>query len=240
MDGATTMIFHKTDDSQNPGVGDYDITKIQLELKKKSPKATIGNQPRFPKQCSINTFQANLPDQYVQHASKMNAKPVHLGTFNNEKRWDHRKVKTPGVGDYDLTGYKNWAKVSETNFVIPPKLTNIQGSGDKRNNRAKSAMHRQVGSDFNSRVSRSPTRRSGLYSNMSTRKLGGPQQPNTNFMMQATRFQRTLMFTHEGDSANLNKLGQGPAAYDTTSHDKDQIGKKFAFTIPKVSAAYYL
>jgi hypothetical protein len=54
-------------------------------------------------------------------------------------------------------------------------------------------------------------------------------------MMQATRFQRTLLFTKEGNSANLNKLGQGPAAYDTTSNDKDNIGKKFAFTIPKVS-----
>ena len=54
MDGKATMIFHNTDDSQNPGVGDYDITKIQLDLKKKSPKATIGNQPRFPKQNSLN------------------------------------------------------------------------------------------------------------------------------------------------------------------------------------------
>jgi hypothetical protein len=52
-------------------------------------------------------------------------------------------------------------------------------------------------------------------------------------MMQATRFQRTLLFTREGNSANLNKLGQGPAAYDTTSNDKDNIGKKFAFTIPR-------
>ena len=133
-----------------------------------------------------------------------------------------------------MTGYKNYAKVSETQFMIPEKLTNISGSGDKRMARAKSAMHRPTRSDLQSHKSRSPTR-GGIYENMSTRKLGGPQQQNTNYMMQATRFQRAMLFTWEGDSANLNKLGQGPAAYDTTTNDRENIGKKYAFTMPKVS-----
>jgi hypothetical protein len=34
MDGATPMIFHKTDDLQNPGVGDYDISKVALDVKR--------------------------------------------------------------------------------------------------------------------------------------------------------------------------------------------------------------
>jgi hypothetical protein len=139
------------------------------------------------------------------------------------------------VGDYDLTGYKNFAKASETNFVIPEKLTNITGSGDKRMGRAKSAMHRPTRSDLQSHKSRSPNRTGGIYENLSTKRLGGPQHPNTNYMMQASRFQRTLLFTWEGDSANLNKLGQGPAAYDTTTYDRENIGKKYAFTMPKVS-----
>lgn len=81
-----------------------------------------------------------------------------------------------------MTGYKNYAKVSETQFMIPEKLTNISGSGDKRMARAKSAMHRPTRSDLQSHKSRSPTR-GGIYENMSTRKLGGPQQQNTNYMM---------------------------------------------------------
>ena len=44
-----------------------------------------------------------------------------------------------------------------------------------------------------------------------------------------------MLFTHESDVGNKNKLGQGPAAYDTTSNDRDNIGRKFAFTIGKVS-----
>lgn len=35
-------IFHKTNDSSVPGVGDYTIGNIGIELLKKSPKATIG------------------------------------------------------------------------------------------------------------------------------------------------------------------------------------------------------
>lgn len=53
--------------------------------------------------------------------------------------------------------------------------------------------------------------------------------------MQATRFQRAMLFAHENDAANKNKIGQGPAAYDFASTDKDRIGNKFAFTIGKVS-----
>jgi len=41
-----------------------------------------------------------------------------LGTFTNEKRWNEANI-TPGVGDYDLTRFKNIAKANETNFEIP-------------------------------------------------------------------------------------------------------------------------
>ena len=44
-----------------------------------------------------------------------------MGTFGNDPRFkcgDPQK-KTPGVGDYDLTNFKNFAKVSETVFEIP-------------------------------------------------------------------------------------------------------------------------
>ena len=35
------MIFHKTNDHQNPGVGDYSISQITLDIKKQTPKSTI-------------------------------------------------------------------------------------------------------------------------------------------------------------------------------------------------------
>lgn len=41
------MIFHKTDHHIGPGVGDYSIGNCQIELRPKSPKATIGNAVRF-------------------------------------------------------------------------------------------------------------------------------------------------------------------------------------------------
>ena len=100
----------------NPGVGDYSILDIQNKLLKKSPKATIGRQSRFEKQTSLLDFKPNLPATYIQDAQKMQAKPIKLGTFGGEKRWKPDRSKSPGVGEYDLTRYKNWAKASETSF----------------------------------------------------------------------------------------------------------------------------
>jgi hypothetical protein len=171
----------------------------------------------------------------VRNASKVRAKPIPLGTFTNEKRWTERTVKSPGVGEYDLTGYKNFSKAAETTFVIPDKQTNITGSGDKRSYRAKSAMYRgQVSEMHQTSKSRSPSR-GQLNQSVSTRRLGGPQHPNTNFMMQTTRFQRAMLFSKETESAQMNSLGQGPAAYDIQTLDKEGLGKKFAYTMPKVS-----
>ena len=95
---------------------DYDIAKIGLDVRRKSPKATIGNESRFPKECSLNTYISKLPDQFVKNHSKTNTKAITLGTFSNEKRWNNQGVKSPGVGDYDITRFKSYAKVSETNF----------------------------------------------------------------------------------------------------------------------------
>ncbi len=51
----------------------------------------------------------------------MQAKPIKLGTFTNEKRWK-KPLLTPGVGDYDLTKFKNICKANETNFEIPENM----------------------------------------------------------------------------------------------------------------------
>jgi hypothetical protein len=61
------MIFHKTNDHENPGIYDYDALKVQQNLLKKSPKATIGNSRRFPIRDPLNDHMKNLPDQYVKN-----------------------------------------------------------------------------------------------------------------------------------------------------------------------------
>jgi hypothetical protein len=54
-------------------------------------------------------------------------------------------------------------------------------------------------------------------------------------MNKASRFQRTLLFCRENESALLNKLGQGPAAYETHLIGKIRFGEKNRFSIPRVS-----
>ena len=67
MDGATLMLFHKTNDHENPGVCQYDTLRVQQNLLKKSPKAIIGNAKRWPKPSTLNDHIGNLPDQYVKN-----------------------------------------------------------------------------------------------------------------------------------------------------------------------------
>lgn len=100
------MIFNMAQDHQNPGVGDYSIAQTLLNLTKQTPKATIGNQSRFLKKCSLNEFVPNIPEQYELEAKKAHRIPPKLGTFNSEKRWTGPGAKNPGVGDYDITKFK--------------------------------------------------------------------------------------------------------------------------------------
>lgn len=103
------MIFHATNDMRNPGVGDYSIASNQLNLLSKSPKATIGNEPRFKKP-KLKEYIPLVPHQYVGNAAECQNKPIKLGTFGNDPRFRQSKLKaTPGVGDYDLTNFKNFA-----------------------------------------------------------------------------------------------------------------------------------
>jgi len=52
------------------------------------------------------------------------------------------------------------------------------------------------------------------------KRLGGPSCQNMNFMMQASREQRKLMYDPQCESALLNSLGPGPAKYNKTKADK--------------------
>lgn len=65
------MLFHRTREGPIPGVGDYQITDVSISNRNKSPKATIGNAVRFPKDNSLNRFVPNQPAQYVKRADKI-------------------------------------------------------------------------------------------------------------------------------------------------------------------------
>ena len=85
-----------------------------------------------------------VPHQYVYNASKVQAKPPKMGTIGNEPRFSKSKMKaTPGVGDYDLTNFKNFAKASETQFEMP-KYSRLHGGKLERHNRARSAVSRTI------------------------------------------------------------------------------------------------
>lgn len=53
--------FYSTSQFQGPGVGKYKVEQCSLEMKKKSPKATIGNESRFPKENPLLHYVPNLP-----------------------------------------------------------------------------------------------------------------------------------------------------------------------------------
>ena len=68
--GANTdslMLFHKTNDSRNPGVGDYSIAKPLLDANSRSPRPTIGNEKRF-KEPPLREFVVSTPHQYIEDA----------------------------------------------------------------------------------------------------------------------------------------------------------------------------
>ena len=59
-------------------------------------------------------------------------------------------------------------------------------------------------------------------------------------MNKASRFQRALLYTHENESALLNRLGPGPAEYETHLVERVRFGEKNKFSIPRVSGIYFL
>ena len=48
--------MHQTSYFSNPGVGEYNVANTTLEIKPKSPRATIGKQARFEKDSSIKAY----------------------------------------------------------------------------------------------------------------------------------------------------------------------------------------
>lgn len=148
--GTNRMLFHRIGDNPVPGVGEYSISAASINMRNKSPKATIGQAERFPKEHSLSRYVPNVPAQYVKEAAKVQAKPAKLGTIGQEKRWSKHQ-KTPGVGDYNINGFKSLGRASETAFETMQPVSRRSGSRE-RHSRSRSAMQRpgrdQMRSDF--------------------------------------------------------------------------------------------
>lgn len=67
------------------------------------------------------------------------------------------------------------------------------------------------------------------------RRLGGPTNPVCNYMMQASREQRKLVFDPGCQSANMNTLGPGPAIYSDMGLKPILYGSRDKHTIGRVS-----
>ena len=67
------------------------------------------------------------------------------------------------------------------------------------------------------------------------RKLGGPSNPVKDYMMQASRNQRSKLFCWENESALRNTLGPGPTKYNHADMREIVWGHKFGATFGTVS-----
>lgn len=155
-----------------------------------------------------------------------------MGTFGAEIRFKNGEVqtKTPGVGDYDLTNFKNFAKVSETVFEIP-KYKKASNRKLDRHSRAKSAINRTIENlstagisndqmnqiyqqrdmrDMNTIFSHTESKQLKTSRSRSPaammgiqigKRIGGPTQANQNFMMQVSRDARKRLYARETESA---------------------------------------
>ena len=124
-----------------------------------------------------------VPHQYVYNASKMQARPPKMGTIGNEPRFKQHKVKaTPGVGDYDLTNFKNFAKASETQFEMP-KYSRIHGGKLDRRNRARSAVSRTIDQTQNQHQETKQTNQTNIFATREFRPLSTSRSRSPASMM---------------------------------------------------------
>lgn len=61
---SNTQFGCKTNRTFVPGVGDYDISKPEIDMRQKSPNATIGNDRRFAKDGTLHEYKKTTPHFY--------------------------------------------------------------------------------------------------------------------------------------------------------------------------------
>jgi len=105
-----------------------------------------------------------------------NTQPVSkLGKIGTEKRFANYKHSLPGVGDYDLLGFKTWSKASETIFR-PVRAMSAKNSSHCYN----------CGDEFTFKTGDCQMIESAQTASLGKR-LGGPSTINENTMHAQTR-----------------------------------------------------
>lgn len=213
--GTNRMLFHRIGDNPVPGVGEYSIGTASINMRNKSPKATIGQAERFPKEQSLCRYVPHIPAQYMKEAAKVQAKPPKLGTIGQEKRWSKHQ-KTPGVGDYNINGFKSLGRASETVFETMQPMSRRSGSRE-RHSRSRSAMQRpgreQMRSDFSGfQRNNSDTKNFVTFNGNAARSTAG-----TSRQYNGTSHYTTSNVRHDRSTSNTNtqkRLG-GPTVSTT-------------------------
>lgn len=101
-------MFFKTDDFMTPGVNQYSTLEARMKQIKRSPNAIISQSPRF-KPDKLNSYRSNIPAQYTTNPNHLLPNQVKMCTIGKQKRWVSQVADpTPGVGQYDLTRFKNY------------------------------------------------------------------------------------------------------------------------------------
>lgn len=115
------MYFYRTSNQQNPGAGDYMVEDTILSLKKKSPRATIGNEKRFyeTNEQMIVNYKDPVPISHMPDSAKVGNRKPQMGCIGKAQRLNpHRFVfNSPGVGAYEMSAYTSLAKARQSTYV---------------------------------------------------------------------------------------------------------------------------
>ena len=91
-----------------------------IDLKNRSPRATIGNEKRFfeTNEQMIVNYKGPVPVQHINEAAKCQKLPAKMGVIGNATRMHPERyvVNSPGVGAYDMDKYASFAKAKQTSF----------------------------------------------------------------------------------------------------------------------------
>lgn len=152
-----------------PGVGHYSVSEIALRIKTKSPNATIGRHKRFH-EVETREYVQTVPTSYLSNSQPASK----LGKIGTEKRWVEHNKALPGVGDYDLLGFKTLSKASESIFRPARAMS------------AKSSKCYNCGEDAWSQKNDCPMNQNAQTASLGKR-LGGPTTVNENTMHAQSR-----------------------------------------------------
>ena len=230
------MLFHKTARHNIPGVGQYDAHSVQLNLRSKSPRATIGKQSRFDRKDSLNGYLSNLPVTYIKDPAKVQPSKPKMGTIGRARRFLNVKKNSvenyPGVGRYNISNFVNLSKAAGTMFDSgSEQIIQTVGNSPVSHDRGlvklyQTFTHENSQSPAHLSTSKSPKRRI----------LGGPVLPNSNYIMNSSREQRAKLFVPEiVDASHAGKGVPGPGRYNTEKYVPILHGQKIRYSIPRVS-----